>query len=421
MSSGSSSNPLPGDFPKTPKPPPRTPSRGRSRAITRSQTASKAPSRVPSPEEEQPSEPPSPVISRTTTPRPPTPPPPKNPIMSESSRKIPTLDVKLSGTATYPEWTISIKNYLKLVPTGEYRVWDIITGEYLEPGSIKTENASSSSVTDNRKMRRAWEDANAVALLTMRKNCEDDVKARIGNLESAKEAYEELKKVYEGQTATEFYVLLDSLFISSFDDRKETVHDHVASYERTWNAFTGVIMRADLTNDDGFGKGLKEFAKSDTAKAEFLLRSFPPFYGNTIENIRAKEHKYDDAVRKLKQFISAKQKTRRGKGDEGTQENPVVLKTDKKLAKDNGKRCDFCIAKGWKGLNHVESECYTKKREEKKKEGKTKKAKGEDSDNEDGVSICYVKVKGANAVEPINHFEYDTVTSHHCQGRSAIW
>ena len=271
--------------------------------------------------------------------------------MTESYRKIPTLDVKLSAASTYPEWTISTKNYLKLVPIGDNRIWDVITGDYPEPAEIKSEKASSTSVAENKKEKRTWEDANAVALLTIRKNCEDDVRARIGNLESAKEAYEELKKVYEGQTATEFYALLDSLFITAFDDRKESVHDHVASYERIWNTFTGVIMRADLTEDDGFGKGLKEFAKSDTAKAEFLLRSFPPFYANTIENIRAKEHKYDDAVRKLKQFISAKQRTRKGKVDEGTMDNPVVLKTDRKgPIKDNGKRCEYCIAKGWKGL-----------------------------------------------------------------------
>ena len=105
------------------------------------------------------------------------------------------------------------------------------------------------------------------------KTCEDDVRARIGSLKSAKEAYDELKKVYEavyeGQTATEFYALLDSLFIPAFDDRKEPVHDHVASYGRTWNTFTGVMMRLDLSKDDGFGKGLKGFAK-----AEFPLKSF---------------------------------------------------------------------------------------------------------------------------------------------------
>lgn len=103
------------------------------------------------------------------------------------------------------------------------------------------------------------------------------------------------------------------------------------------------------------------------------------------------------------------------KGDSA--QNPVVLKTKEK-GKDNGKRCDFCIAKGWKGMNHVESECYTKKRENSKEKGKTGKTKEEDQfEEEDGVSISYVKVKGAHATEPINHFEYDTGTSHHTTNR----
>jgi hypothetical protein len=44
----------------------------------------------------------------------------------------------------------------------------------------------------NRKLWEAYwdhgKDANVVALLTIRKNCEDDVKARIGNLASLKDA-----------------------------------------------------------------------------------------------------------------------------------------------------------------------------------------------------------------------------------------
>ena len=30
-------------------------------------------------------------------------------MMSEANRKIPTLDVKLSGPSTYPEWIISVQ------------------------------------------------------------------------------------------------------------------------------------------------------------------------------------------------------------------------------------------------------------------------------------------------------------------------
>ena len=58
------------------------------------------------------------------------------------------------------------------------------------------------------------------------------------------------------------------------------------------------------------------------------------------------------------------QKGRKTKGS-GTQEDPVVLKTE---VVDNGKKYEYCIkVKKWKGLNHTEDECRTKKREKKKK------------------------------------------------------
>jgi hypothetical protein len=43
----------------------------------------------------------------------------------EESRKIPSLDIKLSGPSTYSEWVISIETYLDLIPVGkteDYRV-----------------------------------------------------------------------------------------------------------------------------------------------------------------------------------------------------------------------------------------------------------------------------------------------------------
>jgi hypothetical protein len=158
-------------------------------------------------------------------------------------------------------------------------------GIYIQP----TPTASKSTAEEAQiagKATREWKDANSIALLTIQKNCEDEVRARIGNLTNAKEAYDELKRAYEGRTATEFYALLDSPTTSlTFDDRNIAFNEHVINYERTWNTFVGIISRADLKNDDGFGKGLKEFSKSDKAKAEFLLKSFPPYYSNTIENI----------------------------------------------------------------------------------------------------------------------------------------
>jgi hypothetical protein len=105
---------------------------------------------------------------------------------------------------------------------------------------------------------RSLKDANAVTLLTIRKKCEDDVKEMIGNLTSVRDAYAELKKAYEGKTAT----VLDGLSVS-FDDRKSSIGEHVTNYECTWNCFVEVVSRADLTTDDRFGKGLQEFALSN--------------------------------------------------------------------------------------------------------------------------------------------------------------
>jgi hypothetical protein len=140
-------------------------------------------------------------------------------------------------------------------------------GIYIQPAPA----ASKSTVEKAQiagKAIRAWRDANSIALLTIRKNCEDEGRARIGNLTNAKEAYNQLKRAYEGGTATEFYALWDSLTTSlTFDDRKIAVKEHVTSYERTWNTFVGIISRANLKNDDRFGKGLKEFSKSDKSKS----------------------------------------------------------------------------------------------------------------------------------------------------------
>jgi hypothetical protein len=92
--------------------------------------------------------------------------------------------------------------------------------------------------------------------------------------------------------------------------------------------------------------------------------SIPPFYANTVENIHAKEYKYDDVVHKLKDYVAARQKSGKkkvGLGD-GSAENPIVLQTEDK----SKKKCEYCRAKGWKGLRHTESECFTKKREQRR-------------------------------------------------------
>ena len=104
--------------------------------------------------------------------------------------------------------------YLDLVPVGrtEYRVWDIILGEYQRP-TVPMEKASDEAASKAKKEVRAWKDANNIGLLTIQKNCEDNILAKVGNETSAEGAYDKLKKAYEGKMIIKFYAFLDSLLM----------------------------------------------------------------------------------------------------------------------------------------------------------------------------------------------------------------
>jgi len=311
---------------------------------------------------------------------------------AELNIKIPTIKPKLSGSSTYPRWISSLQTYLSLlkVPGTKHRVWHILNGKYTELDPGKEE--------DDWQM---WDDANGVAKLTIINNCEIEVQARIGSFQKAKDAYDELKKAYEGKSVTELGALMKSVTRLAFDDWKLSIQDYIADYGMAWNTFVAITARLDLKNDDGFGEGLKCIAKSEKAKIEFLLDSLPAFYSNTVENIKSKDENYDDVIRKLLQYIPLRQKGRKQGGD--TKEDPVVLKAQV----DTSKKSKYCIdVKGWKGIGHTEAKCRTKKREGKK----AKTLEAEEDDDDAGNVLC-IKV-GKTEVKD-GYFQYDTATTHH--------
>jgi hypothetical protein len=63
----------------------------------------------------------------------------------------------------------------------------------------------------------------------MRNDCEDEVRARIGNLILAKEVYNKLKTAYEGKTVTIIYALLHCR-TNAYGDRKSTIEEHTIAY-----------------------------------------------------------------------------------------------------------------------------------------------------------------------------------------------
>ena len=135
----------------------------------------------------------------------------------------------------------------------ENQAWDVVTGTFTKP--------TDENDPEYAKKLRVWKDADSVAFLTIRKNCDEGVGARVGSKNNAKDTYDELRKVFEGKTATEFYALFHSISSVHFDDRKATIDEHIADYERSWNTFAGIISRASLTDDDGSEKDCSALQK----------------------------------------------------------------------------------------------------------------------------------------------------------------
>ena len=306
MSSGSSSNPSPGDFPKTPKPPPRTPSRGRSRTVTQSQIASKAQTRNPSPESELETEKPddsehpspaplSPNIYRSTSPI----------QMTTRDQATPKIEPKLGGQHNYTQWILSIEQTLSLYKHGDATIWEIVTGEVTDPSGGSTIKAEKSGNKDLIKWRRD----NNFAILTMKRNCEPEAVDLIGLARSAHEAYKELKAKYEGKTVTDLGAIIANIMRLVFDDRKGTIEEHVGEFEKRWRFMRATLSAGFTDKTKEFSEALQKLAWSDQAKAKFLLISLPSFYSNLVENLRAKErYTYGDVCRQITLYVPGRQR-----------------------------------------------------------------------------------------------------------------
>ena len=304
---------------------------------------------------------------------------------------------------------------LTMHPISGGTIWDIVTGDISDPkGKSIASSTAGTSTTTTGLDETDWKVANYFAVLTMKENCEPAVSSKIGITKDAYQAYKNLKSHYEGKTVTDLGVLFASVVKLEYDDRSHTIEEHIEEFERKWDFMRATLSTGEFTNKV-FGTSLKAISENDETKAEFLLLTLPKFYNTLVENLRTNQsYTYGDIVRQLILYVPGRQKGRRAREGE-SKENPVVLKTEAGRARDkgdNGKRCDYCISKGWKGLNHTERECFTKKRETKKiKKTKQQESEEEDSD-EEGVTIKAIRI-GKTKVERKGSYEYDTAATHH--------
>jgi len=198
-------------------------------------------------------------------------------------------------------------------------------------GSSEAGNAGKKPATLS---EAEWRKPNYFAILTMKKSA---ISAKIRITKDAHQAYKNLKPDYKGKTVTDLVVLLASFVKLVYDDRSSTIEEHIAGFEKKWD-FTGATLPTGEFTKKNFGKALREIIEDDEAKAEFLLLTLSPFYNALVENLRTNAtYTYGDIVRQLIRYVPRWQKRWRTR-NEGTQQNPVVLNTDRKTRKDNGKR-----------------------------------------------------------------------------------
>lgn len=215
----------------------------------------------------------------------------------------------------------------------------------------------------------------------MKRNCEPEAIRIIGLARSTHDAYNSLKARFEGKTITDLGIILGGITRCTYDDRKQTIDEHIDEYEKRWN-FMDATLTAEIGEEDEklkyFAESLTKIAANDRAKAEFLLLMLPPFYSGLVENLPTKSsYTYGDILRQIKMYALMRQKVAKGRGqEEGTSEAPVVFKTNGE--KENGKPCTYYQSEGWRGNNHTAEKCFTRKREEKKK-GKDKSGKSNKS------------------------------------------
>ena len=370
---------LPGRFPtgntppKTPRPKPRnidhflrTPGEGPAMSGTTTETEvkgkapapPKTPSRAGSPDPGNPRGPPPPPPSdsgngrprQTNNGRPP-------PVTTrERQRTIPKMGKKLEGY-NFTAWAKSLKMLMYMFPVEcnyRYNIWHIIEGtlmynqeEFVDIGLDEDE----------------WYEANHFALLTMKRNCEEEPHGLIELCDYAFKAYEILQTHYENRMVSDLGVIISGVTKSSYSENI-TIEAHIQDFEQKWKKMA-TIGNVDEENQE-FAQHIQGIGRLESAKKEFLLMTFPthiPRYAQLVQNLRSQRgYSYGDLVANLKIYVPQigwKKKSHQGAWT-GSKTDPVVLKAQGSIEKT----CGYCIkVKGWRGVGHTESECRTKKRE----------------------------------------------------------
>ena len=123
----------------------------------------------------------------------------------------------------------------------------------------------------------------------IKRNCEPKVVTIIGLCENAYNTYTEQQAKCEGCTIMDIVVIFSSITKLTFDNRKNSMDNHLAEFDQKWNFMKASVANGKSTDKDEIecDKILERLSNCNRAKAELLQLSLPPFYSNLVENLRS--------------------------------------------------------------------------------------------------------------------------------------
>ena len=204
---------------------------------------------------------------------------------------------KLEGP-NFTAWAKSLKMPMYMYPVEchyRYNIWHIVERalmydleEFVDIGLDEDE----------------WYEANYFALLTMKRNCEEEPHSLIELCDYAFEAYEILQTHYENWMVSDLGVIIAGVTKSTYSDNTP-IEAHIQDFESKWKKMATIGSIGDEYQD--FANHIQGIGKLEVAKIEFLLLTFPthiPRYAQLIQNLRSKEqYTYGDIVANLKLYV----------------------------------------------------------------------------------------------------------------------
>ena len=190
---------------------------------------------------------------------------------THEKRTIPKMGKKLDGS-NFAAWTKSLKMLMFLYPVPclyKYNIWHIICGDLLY---------SREEFVDIQLDEDDWFEANYFALLTMKRNCEDEPLGLIELCEYAFEAYEVLQTHYENRMVSDLGVIISGVTKSNYSENI-TIEAHIQDFEQKWKKMA-TIGNVDEDNQE-FADHIQGIGRLESAKKEFLLMTFPTHFLGT--------------------------------------------------------------------------------------------------------------------------------------------